>query len=333
MPPYLWYNPAVPSRCHLASLALPAVAMLSACSLTTTDATPTASVTLASYRPATATRTPARPTATFAPIATPGPSPTPLTHVVRANETLLGIALRYGVSLEDLIAANPGINPRFLSIGQPVLIPGPEGQPVAALAPTPTPVPASMSPVRCFRNLSGSLWCLAEVINPLETSIEGVSAMIALLDERGGLLASQLVHTPLRQVPPGKGLPLAAWFAPPAPRAFSATVLLLSAMPAGSSIRVVPLRVEPGARQAAHDHLSWTVTGELSFDASAAGPASRVTVVAVAYDESGSVVGFAVRDWAEALDPGASRPFAITVYSLGPEIQRVEVLAEARLAE
>lgn len=333
MPPHLWYNPPVPIPRRLTAIALATTALLTACLPGMTQVTPTASITLAPYRTPTSMPTPARPTATLPPIVTPGPSPTPLTHLVQANDTLLGIAVRYGVALEDLLAANPGVNPRFLSIGQAVVIPGPEGQPVPALAPTPTPVSAVIYPARCFRTLSESLWCLALVGNPLDVPIEGVTALVALLDGEGRVLESQVAHTPLRQVPPGTQMPVAAWFAPPAPRPASSSVMLLSAMVGGSPSRTLPLRVELDTNRPAQDHLSWTVSGEVSLDGSSPVAASRVTVVAFAYDSSGSAAGFAVRDWEEPLVPGGSRSFDITVYSLGPAVERVEVLAEALLAE
>lgn len=45
-------------------------------------------------------------------------------HRVRSGETFGSIANRYGVSVDAVIAANPGVNPRALQIGQTVRIPG-----------------------------------------------------------------------------------------------------------------------------------------------------------------------------------------------------------------
>ncbi len=333
MPPHLWYNPAVPSPSRVPTIVLATAALLSACAEVAPETLPTATITLLPYHTLTATPTPRRPTATLPPIATPGPSPTPLAHLVQANETLLGIALRYGVSLEDLLAANPGINPRFLSIGQAVIIPGPEGQPVAALAPTPTPVSAVVSPARCFRTLSDSLWCMASVGSPLDAPIAGVAAMMTLVDEEGRVLESQVAHTPLRVVPPGASLPLAAWFASPAPRPASVVVVLLSAMTGEAESRARPLQVLLATDSPSEDRLSWSVGGTVGLEAAGSAAVSRVTVVAVGYAADGSVVGFAVREWGEEQAAGGPLPFSMSVYSLGPELERVEVLAEALSAE
>lgn len=48
-------------------------------------------------------------------------------YIVQAGDTLSFIASRFNVSLDDLIAANPSINPNLLSQGQQIVIPGIEG--------------------------------------------------------------------------------------------------------------------------------------------------------------------------------------------------------------
>ena len=46
-----------------------------------------------------------------------------VSHRISRGETLGGLARRYGVSLDLLVAANPGVQPRRLSIGQRLVIP------------------------------------------------------------------------------------------------------------------------------------------------------------------------------------------------------------------
>ncbi len=48
-------------------------------------------------------------------------------YIVKSGDTLYDIALRFNVSVDDLIAANPSINPNFLAEGQQIIIPGLEG--------------------------------------------------------------------------------------------------------------------------------------------------------------------------------------------------------------
>jgi len=62
--------------------------------------------------------------------ADPGRSPvalaaSPRTHIVKAGETPSMIARKYGVKVEALMAANPGLDPRRLRVGQALAIPAP----------------------------------------------------------------------------------------------------------------------------------------------------------------------------------------------------------------
>lgn len=89
------------------------------------------------------------------PTATPGPSPTPLptatprpdgsiVHVVQSGDTLTSIALRYGVSVEDLRELNAGsVGPdNIIRTGQELVVSVPTG----AATSTPLPEPATATP-------------------------------------------------------------------------------------------------------------------------------------------------------------------------------------------
>ena len=57
---------------------------------------------------------------------TPVPSPTPFVYTVKANDTLSKIAKRFGITKEQLLAANPKIkNPDKIAIGDQIIIPQP----------------------------------------------------------------------------------------------------------------------------------------------------------------------------------------------------------------
>jgi LysM repeat protein len=55
--------------------------------------------------------------------APPSVQPARTTHVVRSGETLASIGRRYGVSLEALRSANPGLNPNKIKPGQSIVVP------------------------------------------------------------------------------------------------------------------------------------------------------------------------------------------------------------------
>jgi lipoprotein NlpD len=84
-------------------------------------------------------RTPSeRPTVeAAAPVPPPAEKPTP-THVVKRGETLVGIALQYGLDYRELAAWNNITNPNVLTVGQVLAVAAPPGaKPLAANVTTP----------------------------------------------------------------------------------------------------------------------------------------------------------------------------------------------------
>ncbi|MHB1167228.1 MAG: LysM peptidoglycan-binding domain-containing protein [Carboxydocellales bacterium] len=57
------------------------------------------------------------------PATVPATCPGGVTYVIVAGDTLYSIARRYNISIEALFAANPGINPQALRIGQVICLP------------------------------------------------------------------------------------------------------------------------------------------------------------------------------------------------------------------
>ena len=94
--------------------------------------------------------------------ATPTVSPTPIVYVVQSGDTLLGIAMEYGVSVEAIQRANGIENPQFLRVGQELLIPTGEEEKDASsgdlLLPTPTPIPFDIQGVACYETPACGAW-------------------------------------------------------------------------------------------------------------------------------------------------------------------------------
>jgi LysM repeat protein len=67
------------------------------------------------------------------------------THTVTSGETFYRISLRYGVSVNDLIAANPGVNHRALKIGQKIRVERASAS--IAKAPAPSLAPSPPQPI------------------------------------------------------------------------------------------------------------------------------------------------------------------------------------------
>jgi len=102
---------------------------------------------------------------TPAPLATEKATATPWVHIVSANDTLSGIAARYGVSLADLLAANPELDPQFLSLDMEVRIPIEGTGLQEALSATATPLPLHAANPACYAVFGGEIWCISSIEN------------------------------------------------------------------------------------------------------------------------------------------------------------------------
>ncbi len=144
-----------------------------------TEATPTPTPTV----PPTPTPTP---TATVTP--TPTPTPTPVIYVVQPNDTLLNIAAEFGITVEQLAAANGMSTSDFIQVGQELIIPPPEGLPT----PTPTPTPDAM--LINYRTQKGdTVHLVAEAFGvPVEAIIEANKLVPPYLLQPGTVLVIPL---------------------------------------------------------------------------------------------------------------------------------------------
>ena len=307
---------------------------LTGCGPTPTSSSPQPTASLVPY--VTSSPSPATQAPTDAPTFEPtlGPTPTPFVHVVASGDTLLGIALRYGVELNELLAANPGINTRIISIGQSIVIPGPDGTPPGSLLPTATPVPAMLNPVVCYATPSESLWCVTAVSYSGDTALEAIAVAIALFNADGKQLMSEVSYTPLNLLLPGTELPLIARFPAPAPTEFLASAQIVRALEAGDmEQRYLPVEIAIEESEAMDEGLRWKVRGIVSLAEAHADISTSVAIVAIARDMEGDVVGLRKLQLEGTADEGWKADFALEIFSLGPPITDVQVMAEALILQ
>lgn len=253
---------------------------------------------------------------------TPSPTPTPFLHVITNDDTMLGLALRYGIKLEDLKAANPGVNPNAMSVGSKLVIP--LNGIIVESVPTPTALPVQTSLPVCIETGDGSAWCIVGIRNVTESSLENLSAWVGLYDSQGENFVSQVAYAPLDILKPGDMMPLMAYFPAPLPDKYVARCEVLSALPVlAGDPRYLDAQVKTSAVEIIPAGNLATVTGQLLLPKGTATP-SQVWVLVVAYDKENNIVG--MRKWKSAGDT----KFNTTVYSLGGVISHLEILAEAR---
>jgi LysM repeat protein len=260
--------------------------------------------------------------------AAPLPSPTPFTYTVQKGDTISSIALKFGVSMDDLQAANPEISPNAMPIGQVLNIPSNPENPSGE--PTPTPVPFTIQLIECYPTADQAMWCFVLVHNEFSDFIENLSAQVTLVDANNRTIGTQTAWLPLNILPPGTSLPLAVFFPPEVPRDVKPQVQVLTAIRLlPNDERYLPAMINNTLVQVNADGRSARVNGMVLLPGNAK-PAQQVWVAGTAYDKTGHVVG--VRRWASksVLSAGGSLPFEFMVSSLGDKIVRVEFAVEAR---
>ncbi|NTV37178.1 MAG: LysM peptidoglycan-binding domain-containing protein [Anaerolineaceae bacterium] len=264
--------------------------------------------------------------ATLAPI--PSPTPTPRTHKLTNSDTLFALAGFYGVTIEEILTANPGLDRDILPAGKDIIIPPSKttGQGTPVNAPTLTVLP--FGSINCLRSQEGGMWCFLPVTNDQPHPLENVSAQIRIEDQTSGKLQTMIGTTPLNLLHPGQTLPVTVYFPAPQPLIFRMDAQLISALPVPAddqrytpvNIGELQINIEPGG------HSAVIKTEVNSKDGKSS---KQVWMAAIAYDRTGKMIGS--RRWKSTneIPAGKSLPVEFTIYSVTGEIEKVECFAEA----
>jgi LysM repeat protein len=302
--------------------------LLAACASQPVEQTPTPPGTLRPYLTRTSSTTPEQADGLVESFETPLPSPTPFIYEVKAGDTLSSIALKFGVSLDELVAANPDVSPNSMSIGMKLNVPSNPANPNDAS--TSTPVPAAVKQIECYPTADQGMWCFVLVYNDTPDVIENLSAQVTLLDAEGSTLASSSALSPLNILSPDSSLPLMVFFPPVVPADAQPQVqLLIGIHLQPDDKRYLPATLHNTLTEIDGSGRSAQVSGTVLLPEDAQ-PARLVWVAAVVYDRAGRVVG--VRRWESTagIAPGGSLQFTFEVSSLAGDIERVEFVVEAR---
>jgi hypothetical protein len=183
---------------------------------------------------------------------------------------------------------------------------------------------------RCWPTAEGGCWCFALVQNDYAETIENLSVQFTLQDSSGQEIGSQVAFGLLNILSAGRVMPVAAFFPAPVPVDAAPRAQILSAirLPADDT-RYLPIALLNTLVEVNWVGRTAQVTGQampLMLD----GQDNTLWILGVAYDAEGNVIG--LRRW-ESTTPvagGVSLPFDFTVSSLGPPIDRVDLLVESR---
>ncbi len=291
--------------------------------------TPTAASVLTPFATSlpTATRTPPAP---GKPSPLPSPTPTPLIHIIKRGETLGVIAFRYGVTVEAILAANPGIQVNAISIGAAVVIPptAAGGMEQTSQPPTPAPEAVTLGDVTCYRSQENAAWCFLLAANPGDNGLENLAAVVRIADLSSGQIISGTATGVLNILPPGRRTALGIYFLAPVPVSFAASAELLTALPQpADDTRYLPASVEGLRIDIAPGGLSARLRGQVKIASDQ--PARVIWLGAMALNAEDQPVGLQ-RHEITAAGSGQSIDFDFSVYSSAGAIETVEVQVEAR---
>jgi LysM repeat protein len=271
------------------------------------------------------------PTATLPPTVTP----TPVTYTVKQGETLFSIAAKRGLTLDQIKAANPLIDPYLLGPGMVIIIPSSsEGEVPATQNPlVNTPYPLSVSDPTCTPSLNGGLYCFVEITNTQQLMAGNITAEFLLTSSESGETLSQKALMPLSRIATGGSLPLFTYFPPPVMNNPKASIQLLTAMSVNQNgtptpIQSAVIRIDSPDINISANGLAVAVNGQAVLEA-AEGVAGIISVAAVAYDAQDNVVGIRRFVSTNTSNPGESVSFSVNIYSIGGKITRVELFGEA----
>jgi LysM repeat protein len=254
------------------------------------------------------------------------PSPTPLEYTIAKGDTLSSIAGHFGISVQDLLSANPGVQANALIVGNQLIIPASsKGTPQAI----PTPAALTISQARCWPETSGGSWCFALLQNDFAESIENISVQFSLLDLDGHEIVSQAAYGLLDILQAGGSMPLAVHLPAPLPARISVRVQVLTAIRLlPGDTRYLPVMLENTLVNVNASGSTANVSGLAVL--AGAETANTLWVLASAYDAAGNVVGLRRWESVDELSGLDATRFDFQISSVGPAISRVDLLAEAK---
>lgn len=229
------------------------------------------------------------PTQTPLPPPTATPSPTPIVYEIQAGDTLLEIALQRGVTVAEIEALNPNVQPERLQVGQQIVLPQLTTAVLLTNRATPIPPSLTIAQLHMQQMPNGGAWVIGELTNDGAAAAEGVAVLVSLLGPTGDVAASQTVWSPASIVPPQTSVPFGVLF-PSAPEDAQPSVQIA----AGQTV------VDVGSRYNELVVVEDTVTiaaGLLVGEVENVGAETvkEIRLIATGYGENGRLVNFRQR--------------------------------------
>ena len=268
-------------------------------------------------------------TPTPLPTPTVTPTATPVIYQIAAGDTILGIAIQRGTTVEDILTLNPGIVPENLQIGQPVVLPPPATAIALIAQGTPVPLNVVVTKIQAYQTPIGSLWLLGEVTNEGAEPVENIQVEIGLLAADGRSLGSAIAWVATSIIMPGERGPFGVLISEP-PTDFGQPVVSVVGGQAVVALGTRYLDAVVTDSEISFNDDSVVVAGTVVNGGEAI--ASNVQLTATFYDAQGNVTGFQQQVVTDQLSVGEERPFTLEAASPGGETVTYTLQVEAQTA-
>ncbi len=128
-------------------------------------------------------------------------------YEIEKGDTLSEIAFQFGLSMEQLQAANPEADLSLLKIGDQLVIPPNRAEEFDVFIQQMFSKYVQLNGTECFSQLNNQISCLLRIQNSGEQSLVNLQMQLEIIDNNGGkMLISS--GTPLIQLLPGEEIPV-----------------------------------------------------------------------------------------------------------------------------
>lgn len=242
------------------------------------------------------------------------------TVTVKKGDTFLAIALAHGVSVEQLAAANPSVDPNMILPNQELVIPPADPLAFSQYMDKSYRQYVQINSSACYPETDFSAVCLVEVTSLADAPIANLRFEFTLTDSSGNEVRSEAAPF-LAVLLPGErqlfSFSVAGTFSFPAAAAGAITALRL--FPASDFSLRVPQSAYETTLSSSESGKTATIQIKLKDDASA----TMYIVAANAYNNEGIPIGV------RAAFLENSRELEMTLYALTGQIAQVELQVES----
>lgn len=249
------------------------------------------------------------------------PTPTPFLYTLQKDELVSTVALRFGVSLAQIQAANPDVNLNFPGKNQQLVIPPPEKTPAPDLS-SPTPATLTIQNVNCYPAADGAGLCLGLLKNNQPNRVMYITGKFIL--EGKGSTQQKPFTSLLDTLLSGNQIPVYATFDAPFPYPYRVTLVIHTGFSQSVDAPASNLEIVEQQVDITPDGLTAKVEGKIKLNGDLP---EKLAIVAAGYS-GGIPAGVRRLEISAQAAQDELISFKLWVYSAGPTMDRVEVFAE-----